>query len=264
MSKTHSIWETHADNHILELESTLNGYHNKNGKHSKKEKETITKLGLTNLKEIVPLTENQTKTFEAFQQRGKNLLLHGSAGTGKTFLSLYLSLLEVVQKSSSKYKSIVIIRSVVPTRDIGFLPGTLQEKSKVYENPYEDICCELFGRGDAYQILKKKELIEFTTTSFLRGLTLRNCIIIVDEVNNMTFHELDSVISRVGTNAKIIFAGDYSQTDLTNWKDQDGLLDFMDILQEMNSFEFVEFGIEDIVRSGLVKEYLLAKHRLSK
>jgi phosphate starvation-inducible protein PhoH len=154
------------------------------------------------------------------------------------------------------------MRSVVPTRDIGFLPGNAKEKSKVYEGPYYAICNELFGRGDAYDILKNKNTIEFMTTSFIRGITLNNAIVIVDEVNNMTFHELDSIITRLGKNCRIMFCGDFRQSDLPKQAERNGLLDFMDILERMKSFTHVEFQQEDIVRSGLVKQYIIAKDKL--
>jgi phosphate starvation-inducible protein PhoH len=220
-----------------------------------------TKQVKTNLliKQIEPLTLNQELTFKAYN-KNRNILLHGLAGTGKTFLSLYLSLKEVLGKS--KYKKIIIIRSVVPTRDMGFLPGTQKEKTKVYEAPYQAVCSELFGRGDAYEVLKGRGIIEFVSTSFIRGTTIGNSIVIVDEVNNMTFHELDSVITRLGHNSKILLCGDFRQSDLIKQSDRNGLRHFMNILEKMGSFEHIEFEQEDIVRSGLVKEYIIAKDRL--
>lgn len=211
------------------------------------------------LKHCSPLTENQQLTFDAFE-RGDNLVLHGLAGTGKTFISMYLGLREVLE--GNKYHQVIVMRSVVPTRDIGFLPGNAKEKSKVYEGPYYAICNELFGRGDAYDILKNKNTIEFMTTSFIRGITLNNAIVIVDEVNNMTFHELDSIITRLGKNCRIMFCGDFRQSDLPKQAERNGLLDFMDILERMKSFTHVEFQQEDIVRSGLVKQYIIAKDKL--
>ncbi len=158
-----------------------------------------------NLKRVHPLTDNQKKTFDAFHS-GKHLMLHGMAGTGKTFLSMYLAIKDLIGGTSEQEK-IYVIRSVVPTRDMGFLPGSQKEKMKVYEAPYYAICSELFERGDAYDILKQKNAIEFMSTSFVRGTTLNNCYVIVDEINNMTFHELDSVITRIGKNCRVIFCG---------------------------------------------------------
>jgi len=220
-----------------------------------------TKQVKTNLiiKQFEPLTLNQELTFKAYN-KNRNILLHGLAGTGKTFLSMYLSLKEVLGKS--KYKKIIIVRSVVPTRDMGFLPGTQKEKTKVYEAPYQAVCNELFGRGDAYELLKTRGVIEFISTSFIRGTTIGNSIVIVDEVNNMTFHELDSVITRLGNNSKILLCGDFRQSDLIKQSDRNGLRHFMNILEKMGSFEHIEFEQEDIVRSGLVKEYIIAKDRL--
>jgi phosphate starvation-inducible PhoH-like protein/PhoH-like ATPase len=212
------------------------------------------------LREIHPLTENQRLTFEKYDD-GKNLLLHGIAGTGKSFLSIYLSL-QTILAESSRYKKLVIVRSVVPTRDMGFLPGNNREKTKVYEAPYQAIFTELFDRGDAYEYLKSKNIVDFISTSFIRGITLNDCIIVVDEIANMTLHELDSVITRVGKNCKIIFCGDFRQSDFTKEHEKSGLPDFMRILNKMKSFEYVDFGENDIVRSSMVKEYIIAKDRL--
>jgi phosphate starvation-inducible protein PhoH len=213
------------------------------------------------LKQIEALTDNQRKTFEYYSQ-GKNLLLHGIAGTGKSFLSIYLSLATILSENS-RYKKLVIVRSVVPTRDMGFLPGNNKEKSKVYEAPYQAIFSELFERGDAYEYLKQKNIVDFISTSFIRGITLNDCIIVVDEIANMTLHELDSVITRVGKNCKIIFCGDFRQSDFTKEHEKNGLIDFMKILDRMKAFEYVDFTEQDIVRSAMVKEYIIAKTKLN-
>jgi phosphate starvation-inducible protein PhoH len=212
------------------------------------------------IKHIDPLTDNQRKTFEAFA-KDKNLLLHGSAGTGKSFISLYLSLLEVMEGHGDLHK-VVILRSVVPTRDMGFLPGSAKEKARVYEAPYSSICNELFGRGDAYEILKTKGIVDFQTTSFVRGTTFSDCIVVVDEMQNMTYQELDSVITRIGENCRVIFSGDFKQSDLIRDAERNGLLTFMKILKRMNMFDAIEFTKEDIVRSKLVKSYIIAKEDL--
>lgn len=213
-----------------------------------------------NLKNIDPLTQNQKISFEAYNS-GKNLMLHGIAGTGKSFISLYLALKQVLLEQTN-YKKIVIVRSVVPTREMGFLPGNTKEKTKVYEAPYYAICSELFGRGDSYEYLKQKNIIEFISTSFIRGITLNDCIIIVDEIANMTLHELDSVITRVGKNCRIVFSGDFRQSDFTFERDKNGLKDFIKIIQKMKSFTFIDFDENDIVRSSMVKDYIIQKDRL--
>jgi len=213
-----------------------------------------------NLKNIHPLTENQKLTFEAFD-RDKNLMLHGIAGCGKTFLSMFLALREILE-GSEVYKKIVIVRTVVPTRDMGFLPGNTKEKTKVYEAPYYAICTELFGRGDSYDYLKNKGVIEFMSTSYIRGITLNDCIVIVDEMQNATLHELDSVITRIGHNCKIIFCGDFRQTDFTKDHEKNGLVDFMRVVKNMKSFELIDFHSDDIVRSALVKEYIILKDKM--
>jgi phosphate starvation-inducible PhoH-like protein len=213
------------------------------------------------LKKIEPLTKHQKESFDAYRQ-GKNLMLHGIAGTGKSFISMYLSLEEIISDPENRYKKLVIVRSVVPTRDMGFLPGNSKEKARVYEAPYYAICTELFGRGDAYDYLKQKNIIEFISTSFIRGITLNDCIIVVDEIANMTLHELDSVITRVGRNCKIIFSGDFRQSDFTKDHEKNGLLDFIKIIERMKSFSFIDFDENDIVRSSMVKDYIIWKDKL--
>lgn len=207
------------------------------------------------LQEIEPLTANQLKAFES----NKHLIMHGLAGTGKTFVGCYLAFDDMAK---GDYRKLVIIRSAVPTRDIGFLPGSDKEKSAVYEEPYKDVAVELFNRGDAYQILKTKALVEFMTTSFIRGITLHNAVILIDECQNMTFHELDSIITRVGQDCRIIFCGDFRQDDFDNKREQSGLKDFLSILETTGKFDMIDFGIDDIVRSDLVKDYIVAKHNL--
>jgi phosphate starvation-inducible PhoH-like protein len=200
---------------------------------------------------IQPLTNKQKQLLEA----KKNVIAHGSAGTGKTFCALALGLKEVL--ANRKYSHITVIRSAVETRKIGFLPGNEKEKTEVYEAPYIDICDEIFEDVNAYSKLKNNGTIRFMTTSFIRGTNLRNSFVIIDEYQNMTFHELDSIITRFGNNCKIIFCGDTYQADLGS---QSGIKDFNKILKKLPSFEFIDFGLEDIVRSDLVKEYLVVKY----
>jgi phosphate starvation-inducible protein PhoH len=207
------------------------------------------------LQTIEPLTQNQTLAF----QSEKNLVLHGIAGTGKTYVACYLAYRAMTER---EFTNLVIIRSAVPTRDIGFLPGTDKEKSAVYEEPYKDVAANLFQRGDAYSILKQKFIVEFMTTSFIRGITIDNSVIIVDECQNMTFHELDSIITRVGLNCKIIFCGDFRQDDFKGKREQSGMVEFMKILEKTGNFDMIDFQIEDIVRSDFVKDYIIAKHEL--
>jgi phosphate starvation-inducible protein PhoH len=213
-----------------------------------------------NLKHVNPLTENQRIAFDAFDD-GKHLMLHGMAGTGKTFIALSKTI-DALMSNTGVQNKIYIVRSVVPTRDMGFLPGNQKEKMKVYEAPYYAICTELFDRSDAYEILKQKNAIEFISTSFIRGITMNNCYVIVDEVNNMTFHELDSVITRIGKGCRVLFCGDFRQSDLTKEQERNGLKDFMKIISKLNDFVHVDFLEQDIVRSKLVKEYIIARQKL--
>ena len=212
--------------------------------------------------EIKPLTERQEDMFDAYED-DYNIAAVGTAGTGKTMCALYLALTDILAKT--EYKRVVIVRSAVQTREQGHMPGTKEQKESLYSAPYSSIVNELFGRGDAWEIMTKKQQIVFTTTSFIRGITLDNAIVIVDECQSMTFHELDTVITRVGKNTKIIFCGDTKQDDLKssrNKADITGLPQFLDILEKMKSFEFVEFNRDDIVRSGLVKEYIIERESL--
>ena len=220
-------------------------------------------INLEPLKTIEPLTENQEKIWEAYG-KGQNLVLHGAAGTGKTFISLYLALKQCLDPSS-KYEKVYMVRSLVPTREIGFLPGDHEDKSNLYQIPYKNMVKYMFQMpSDAdfemlYGNLKSQESIKFWSTSFLRGTTLDNAIVIVDEFQNLNFHELDSIITRVGENTKICFCGDSRQSDLQKDREKNGIIDFLSILRKMESFDIIEFGVDDIVRSGLVKEYIIAK-----
>ena len=214
------------------------------------------------MRKINPLTPSQADLFESYHE-GYNLAAIGTAGTGKTMCATYLALQDVLQKG--EYEKVVIIRSAVQTREQGFMPGSKAEKEAVFEGPYTDIVNDLFSRGDAYQILKSKGMLQFMSSSFVRGLTFDNSIIIVDECQSMTYHELDTIITRVGESSKIIFCGDTKQDDLQqsrNRADVSGLYDFIRVLQNIPSFDVVNFTIDDIVRSGLVKEYIMAKEQL--
>lgn len=210
------------------------------------------------LRSIKPLTDSQARAFELYEQ-GKQLMLTGMAGTGKSFLALYLALRDIVD---GKLTSVNIIRSTVPSRDMGFLPGTLEEKLAVYKDPYQQIVNELFNRGDAWQILSKKGYVSMTSTSYLRGVTYRNTALIIDEAQNCTMQELDTVITRVGPGCRIMLCGDIKQNDLLSGKNPSGLPLLEKIVGSMPEFDCVTFGIEDIVRSGLVRSYLISKYRL--
>ena len=219
------------------------------------------RTGLT-MKELKPVTTNQKVVFDAFYC-GKNLFLSGLAGTGKTYISLALSIEDILRRCCTQDK-VIIMRSAVPTRDMGFLPGPPREKTKVFEEPYRAICSELFGRGDAYDVLKGKQLIQFSTTSFIRGITISDAIIIIDEIQNMHASEINSLITRVGVNSRVILCGDMRQTDLVYTKERSGMGDILKIIKRMESFELVEFDRDDIVRSKFVKEYLIARDDLEK
>jgi len=213
--------------------------------------------------DIDPLTDNQKKLFDSYAEQ-KHLVAYGCAGTGKTFCLLYNALKEVLDEKTP-FEKVYIVRSLVPTREIGFLPGSHDDKADIYQIPYKNMVKYMFQmQSDVdfdmlYGNLKSQETIKFWSTSFLRGVTLDNSIVIVDEFANLNFHELDSIITRVGENCKIMFSGDATQSDLIKTSEKNGIIDFMRVLRKMPSFDIIEFGVDDIVRSGLVRQYLIAK-----
>ena len=220
-------------------------------------------IGNTYLLDIEPITDNQKKLFDSYAE-GKHLVAYGTAGTGKTFISLFNALSDVLDETTP-YERIYLVRSLVSTREIGFLPGDHEDKADIYQIPYKNMVKYMFQMPtDAdfemlYGNLKAQETIKFWSTSFIRGTTLDNAIVIVDEFQNLNFHELDSIITRIGENSRIIFSGDASQSDLVKTNDRNGIHDFLNILRKMPSFDIIEYGIDDIVRSGLVKEYIISK-----
>ena len=223
-------------------------------------------LKLDDLVKVKPITDNQKVVFAEYK-KGKNLFLHGAAGTGKTFVSLYLGLSEVL-RNETPYDKVIMVRSLIPTREIGFLPGDEEDKAALYQVPYSNMMQFMFEQPNEqafetlYNRIKAQGSYYFLSTSFLRGLTFDNSIIIVDECQNLNFHELDTIITRVGQDSKIVFCGDFSQSDLTKTNERNGLMDFLQILQEMEEFNCVEFNIGDIVRSGFVRNYLIQKTKL--
>ena len=218
------------------------------------------------LLDITPLTDNQELFFDQWGE-GKNIFAYGAAGTGKTFIALYLAMQDILNEESP-YEKLYIVRSLVATREIGFLPGTHEDKASLYQIPYKNMVKHMFEMPDdnsfemLYENLKHQETVSFWSTSFLRGTTLDNAIVIVDECQNLNFHELDSIMTRIGQDSKICFCGDVNQSDLQKTNERNGILDFQRILENMDEFSLVEFGVNDIVRSGLVKSYLISKMKL--
>ncbi len=229
---------------------------------SKKNKE----LNLNSMVTIKPITDTQKLVFETWK-KGQNQFLFGAAGTGKTFISLYLALKDIFDLKT-KFEKVVLVRSLIPTRDIGFLPGDEEDKSALYQVPYQNMVQFMFEMpneqafNSLYDKLKGQGSLYFLSTSFLRGLTFDNSIIIVDECQNLNFHELDTIITRVGQDSKIVFCGDFDQSDLVKHNEKNGLHDFLRILEEMEEFNCSEFSIGDIVRSGFVRSYLINKTKL--
>ena len=228
-------------------------------KQMKRKKPINTEL----MRTIDPLTTNQQILFDSYKDN-KNLVAYGCAGTGKTFITLYNALKDVLDEKTP-YEKIYIVRSLVSTREIGFLPGDHEDKSSLYQIPYKNMVKYMFEMPTEadfemlYGNLKTQGTISFWSTSFIRGTTLDKAIVFVDEYQNLNFHELDSIITRVGQDSKIMFCGDATQSDLVKTNEKNGVIDFMKILRIMPSVDIIEFGLEDIVRSGFVKEYLLAK-----
>ena len=220
-------------------------------------------IRIDNMVTVSPVTDNQKIAFQDYKA-GKNLFLYGAAGTGKTFITLYMALQEAL-RNETKYDTVYIVRSAVPTREIGFLPGDEEDKTALFQVPYQNMVKFMFEQPNEqafsmlYDRLKNQNSLMFLTTSFLRGITLDNAIIIVDEAQNLTFHELDTIITRVGMDSKIMFCGDFFQSDLQKNIDKEGIKHFMKILKGMKSFSNIEFTLGDIVRSGMVKEYLISK-----
>ena len=221
-------------------------------------------IDATRMVKVEPLTPNQEKIFKSWDE-GKHLFIYGAAGTGKTFCAVYKALYDCL-KTAPSYENVYIVRSLVATREIGFLPGDHEDKSSLYQIPYKNMVKYMFEAGNdnefemLYGSLKQQETIKFWSTSFLRGVTLDNAVVIIDEMQNLNFHELDSIITRVGENTRIVFCGDAMQTDLVRDKERNGIHDFMRVLEVMpDDFDMIEMGVDDICRSGLVRNYLIAK-----
>lgn len=224
----------------------------------KREPKNSLRVKLDDMITIEPLTQVQREFFTAYQRSDYFIALHGVAGTGKTYIALYKALEEVLDRNNP-FNRVTVIRSSVQGRDMGFLPGDANEKMDIYTQPYKQICSELFRRKDAWDRLEEQGHIEFVSTSFIRGMTFNNSVLVVDEMQNMSFEELDTIITRVGSKSKILFCGDYRQTDLKKKEDKSGILKFLEIAGNMREFSRFEFGIDDIVRSSLVKNYIVAK-----
>ncbi len=207
---------------------------------------------------VTPLTRTQTVFFDTYDKY-QVISLTGCPGTGKTFLALYKAL-EQQRVQSKDYTHIKVIRSSVSGRDIGFMPGNAKEKMSVFEAPYIGLINDLYDCGTAYESLKAKHIVEFTSTSFLRGMTFNDCIVIVDEAQNCSYQELYTILTRVGKNCKVIITGDINQDDLTNprYKETSGYREILKILDKISSCKKITFGIDDIVRSGFVRDFIIA------
>jgi len=225
-------------------------------KRSKRNKKNSSSL---DIQYVEGKTANQTKFMEAFENNDLVIGV-GYPGTGKTYLALYMALTEL--EINKEFEKIYIVRSSVSSRNLGFMPGNANDKMKEYEKPYMSNVNDLYGRGDAYNILKQKGIIEFSPTSYLRGQTFNNCIVILDEFQNLSFQELTTVITRFGENCKMVVIGDTGQDDLTSerYKEFSGARDLMKITNKMKNVETVYMGVNDIVRSGFVRDFIIAQY----
>lgn len=225
--------------------------------HAVQEYKELKKLTSNDLKVIKPLNPPQQRMFESYFS-DNIILANGSAGTGKTYSAIYLALTDVLARKS-KQDQLIIVRSAVPSRDIGFLPGSSAEKMEEYELPYRDIFADLFRRQTAYDKMKKQGVVRFVSSSFVRGLTWDNAVVVIDEIQNMTFYEINSVITRLGANSKLIVIGDQIQSDLYRKRnDKSGMQDFLKVVSLMDNFEEITFTPNDIVRSAFVKSWICA------
>lgn len=205
------------------------------------------------LPEVRPLTSGQQRVFNAWRD-AEHLLIYGSAGTGKSYLSIYLALRELYRGKTNR---VIIVRSAVQTRDIGYLPGNAEEKAAIYEQPYVDIVTELTGQAMRYDHLVRDGQLEFATTSFLRSITWAEAVIVVDEAQNMTFHELNSIMTRIGEKARVIVCGDMAQSDLTK-NEKSGFGRFLQVVPCIPHFHSIQLSRNDIVRSDFVKAWIIA------
>ena len=253
------------DLHLLNRNSNIYFDQNDDFELTKSQRKKLRKTRQKNLvrnnlelEEITPKTKKQVDAFTSYYE-GDHLVLHGVAGTGKTFIAMFLALSDISRNIEDK-TNLFIIRSAVPSRNIGFLPGNIKEKAKIYELPYQEICSELYNRKDAYELLKQKGTVDFMTTSFFRGLTLRNAIVIVDEIQNLTSAEFSTIMTRIGENCRLIVCGDIKQTDLDR-REKIEVKNNLEILKRMKSTRFIEFDYDDICRSDFVKDFLITKDR---
>jgi predicted ribonuclease YlaK len=230
------------------------------------EQKKVKEITDSQLIKIKPVTDNQKVTFEAFK-KGQNIFQYGAAGTGKTFVALYLELKEVLDLKSP-YDRVCLVRSLMTTKDISFIPSNENDTALLYQTVYQNMVQFMFEQpnedafSSLYDRLKAQQSLYFLSTSFLRGLTFDNSIIVVDECQNLNFHELDTIITRVGQNSRIIFCGDVDQSDLVRTQEKNGILDFTRVLEQMDEFTLVEYNLGDIVRSGFVRNYLINKIKL--
>jgi phosphate starvation-inducible protein PhoH len=247
-----------AENKYNGLNKRADALENDERKHQHQVGTNALKLKLDHLKTFDPLTPNQEAFFKAYKAGDYFIGMFGSAGTGKTFCSMYRAIEEAMDKGNS-FKRVVVVRSCVQTRDVGFLPGSLEEKGEIYELPYKEIAATLFDRPDAWDRLKEQGHARFISTTAIRGISIDDAIVVVDECQNMSFQELNTIITRVGYRSKIIFVGDWKQNDLVKSKyDTSGLLEFLNVARKMNEFTEFTFTRDDIVRSSLVKSWVIA------
>lgn len=214
-------------------------------------------LTRAHLADVTPLTDTQRACCQQYAAGAEVLLWLGTPGTGKTFLAVSQALHDALH--TKRHQRIVLVRSAVPSRSVGYLPGTEEDKLAAYQAPYRDICARLFTQVDAYARLVAQGTLEFVSTSYLRGMTWDDAIVIVDECQNMSDMELHTIMTRLGQRSRIIFCGDQGQTDLQRVSDRSGWPTFSEILQAMPMTQVTYFTPDDIVRSPVIKAYILAR-----
>lgn len=207
-------------------------------------------------KVLAPKTVNQRRYMDAIEHNDLTFGI-GPAGTGKTYLAVAMAVADYLNKRVSR---IVLTRPAVEAGEhLGFLPGTVQEKFDPYLRPLYDA---LFDMIDAEKVEKlvERNVIEIAPLAFMRGRTLNDCFIILDEAQNTSIEQMKMVLTRQGFNSKMVVTGDQTQIDLPGGK-KSGLLNAVDVLRGVEGISFVYFDERDVVRHSLVQRIVKAYDR---
>jgi phosphate starvation-inducible PhoH-like protein len=208
---------------------------------------------------IMPRTPNQREYIKAMRDYDM-VVSFGPAGTGKSFLAVAFALAEL---QSGRFNKIVLTRPVVEAGEkLGFLPGDLYEKVHPYLRPLYDAFMTIVG-PDRFRLLREDEIVEIVPLAYMRGRTLDNAVIILDEAQNTTPEQMKMFLTRMGQNSKVIINGDLTQIDLEN-KRRSGLQSAETILKGVAGISFIRFTGADIVRHVLVQKILDAYDKFEK